>query len=291
MNNPDIAIFGGTGFIGSAFRSLYPSRIVTVPRESRLPSSETPNWLYLISTVDNYNIHNNLHIDINTNLSILMDVLDNLKTSFPNPTFAPVFNFVSSWFVYGQNHEIPFREDFSHCNPTGFYSITKRCAEQMLICWCQTFGYKYRIFRLGNVLGEGDKKISKKKNALQYLIKEIVHNRDVELYYGGEVLRDYIYVDDVCSAMKFAMKNAPVNQIYNIGSGIPSRFLDIINTAIDVANSTSKIIHIQPTNFHNIVQVRHSYLDMTKLGSLGWECSYTITNIVEKLVKHYQNEA
>ena len=32
------------------------------------------------------------------------------------------------------------------------------------------------IFRLANVLGPGDKKISKKKNALQFLINEIVND-------------------------------------------------------------------------------------------------------------------
>jgi nucleoside-diphosphate-sugar epimerase len=122
-----------------------------------------------------------------------------------------VFNFISSWFVYGQNNEIPFREDHSKCNPTGFYSITKYCAEQLLISFCETFNVKYRIFRLANVLGEGDSKISKKKNALQYLIKQITENKDVELYYGGKVLRDYIYVDDVCAAIKCCIKNSPTN--------------------------------------------------------------------------------
>ena len=281
-----ISVFGASGFIGSRFCELYPNDIIKVPRNDYIPKSNQS--LYLISTVDNYNIHNDLHIDIDTNLTILMNVLDNIKKI--NFSKSSIITYVSSWFTYGQNHEIPFREDFSQCNPTGFYSITKRCAEQLLICWCQTFGYSYHIFRLANVLGEGDKKISKKKNALQYLIKEIIHNRDVELYYGGEVLRDYIYVDDVCDAINFCMGKAPLNQIYNIGNGIPLRFLDIINKAIQISNSKSKIIHIQPSNFHNIVQVRHSYLDITKLINLGFQPKYSIDTIVEKLVKHYQNE-
>lgn len=284
MSKNDISVFGSSGFIGSRFCELYPNNIIKIPRNDYNPQSS--EILYLISTIDNYNIHTNLHIDIDTNLTILMNLLDNIKNISPKPTIS----FVSSWFTYGQNHEIPFREDFSHCNPTGFYSITKRCAEQLLICWCQTFGYQYRIFRLANVLGEGDKKISKKKNALQYLIKEIIHDKDVELYYGGEVLRDYIYVDDVCSAMKLCIDKAPTNQIYNIGSGVPSRFLDMINKAIELSHSKSKIVHIQPTQFHNIVQVRHSYLDTTKLTNLGFQLQYPINDIIQKLVTHYQNE-
>ena len=277
-----INIFGGTGFIGSKFCNLYPEEVIVNSREDYKPQSE--EILYFISTIDNYNIHTDLHVDVNTNLKVLLNVLEHIKNN-PNTTF----NFVSSWFVYGQNDKTPFREDDLGCNPTGFYSITKRCAEQLIISFCNTYNVKYRIFRLANVLGEGDQKISKKKNALQFLIKEIVEGRDVELYYGGNVLRDYIYVDDVCQAIHHCIENAPVDQIINIGSGKPYLFLNIIKKAIKKTNSASKIIEIQPTHFHNIVQVKNSYLDTTKLNNFGYECQYGIDDIIQKLVDHYSS--
>lgn len=280
-----ISIFGSTGFIGGRFSELYSNEIIRVPKHEYVPP--TKNILYFISTIDNYHIHTNLHIDIETNLTVLMKMLESIKTTY-TPEEAPVINFVSSWFVYGQNENIPFKED-SYCNPTGFYSITKRCAEQMLICFCETFGYKYRIFRLANVIGEGDEKISKKKNALQYMIKEIVEGNDVDLYYGGDVLRDYIHVDDVCKGIKIAMDKGAVNEIYNIGSGVPSKFLDLVNTAIDAASSNSKINNIPATKFHNIVQVRNSYLDVSKITKLGFKVEYDAPAAVKKLVQYYKN--
>lgn len=276
-------VFGGTGFIGSRFCQLYPEDVIINKRNDYTP--KTNNILYFISTVDNYNIHDNLHIDIDTNLKVLMNVLENIPRNSDI-----VFNFISSWFVYGQNNEIPFREDFSRCNPTGFYSITKYCAEQLLISFCQTYNIKYRILRLANVLGTGDGKISKKKNALQFLIREIVHNRDVHLYYGGEVLRDYIGVDDVCRAIKLCADKALTNEIINIGSGKPHRFLDMINKAIDYSKSSSKIIQIKPTQFHDIVQVRHSYLNTSKLLSYDFKQERSIDTIIEELVDFYKNE-
>jgi nucleoside-diphosphate-sugar epimerase len=280
MNNK-INIFGGSGFIGSRFCEKFKNDIIQNDRSDYTIKSN--NILYLISTVDNYNIHNNLHIDIDTNLKVLMNVLSNIPK---NEDIT--INFVSSWFVYGQNNEIPFKEDYSKCNPTGFYSITKYCAEQLLISFCQTFNIKYRIFRLANVLGEGDTKISKKKNALQYLIKQVTENKDVDLYYGGKVLRDYIHVDDVCDAIKLCIENSPKNQIINIGSGEPYMFGDLIQSAINYSKSTSKINYIEPTNFHNIVQVRHSYLDISKLKLYGFESKYDIQTIIHKLVDFYK---
>ena len=270
-----ISVYGATGFIGSRFCDLYSNVVVKIGRDESSPL--TKNILYLISTVDNYNVHTNLKIDVETNLVKLMNVLTQIKNDPDREDY--VFNFVSSWFVYGQNYEIP----------TGFYSITKYCAEQLLVSFCNTYNIKYRILRLANVIGEGDNKISNKKNALQFLIKEIVHNRDIPLYYGGEVLRDYIYVDDVCDAIKLCIDAAPSDQIINIGSGQPYKFIDIINKAMEYSESSSIIKHIEPTKFHNIVQVRHSYLDTTKLESYGFKTKYNINTIVKTLVDYYKS--
>ena len=278
-----ISVFGGRGFIGSKFCQLYPNDVVINSRDDYKP--KTNEILYLISTVDNYNALNDLHVDIDTNLTVLMNVLDSI------PKGQDVtFNFVSSWFVYGKNYEMPFREDHSKCNPTGFYSITKYCAEQLLVSFCQTHNIKYRIFRLANVLGVGDYHISKKKNALQYMIKEIVNDRDIHLYYGGEVLRDYIDVEDVATAMKLCIENAPINQIINIGSGRPYKFLDLITNTIEYSNSKSKIVHMEPTAFHNIVQIRHSYLDTAKLVSYGFKQNKDMNKIIYELVDHYKGK-
>ena len=276
-----ITVYGSTGFIGSRFCQLNENNVIKNKRDDYVTKSN--EILYFISTVDNYNIHQNLEIDIDTNLKTLMKVLGSIDQKED-----VTFNFISSWFVYGKNYNIPFREDDTHCNPTGFYSITKRCAEQLLISFCETHGIKYRIFRLANVLGPGDKKISKKKNALQFLINEIVNDRDIPLYYGGEVLRDYIHVDDVCSAISHCMRNAPFNEIINIGSGRPYRFLDMINKAVEYSNSKSKIVYIDPTKFHDIVQIRHSYLNTSKLNSYGFKQEKNMDEVIEELVDFYR---
>jgi nucleoside-diphosphate-sugar epimerase len=279
-----ISVFGSTGFIGGRFCELYPEQSIKISRNDY--SSKSSEILYFISTIDNYNIHQDLHVDVDTNLSILMSMLENIDREDPNL----VINFVSSWFVYGKNSEMPFKEDTSYCNPTGFYSITKRCAEQMLISFCETFNIKYRIFRLANVLGEQDQKISRKKNAVQFLIKQAVHGEELLLYNGGNAIRDYIYVDDVCDAIKHCIDNAPVDEIINIGMGEPSKLVDVINKAMEEADSKSKVTVIKPPHFHDVVQVEHSYLDVSKLKSYGYSCKYTIDEIVTKLINYYKQQ-
>ena len=155
----DISVFGSTGYIGSTFCRMYPDKITPVPREEK--NFSTDQALYFISTTTNQSVFKDLHVDIDTNLSLFIDILSKCRDR------DVIFNFISSGFVYG-NDVLDYKEWYS-CNPTGFYSITKRTAEQLLISYCKTFGIKYRILRIGNVYGL-DKTVTPGKNVLGYMI-------------------------------------------------------------------------------------------------------------------------
>jgi len=271
-----ISVFGGTGFIGSVFCDLYKQEVVEIPRNTRVPESN--DVLYLISTTHNYNVLNDSFIDIDTNLRVLMETLDKCRDEN-----IGVVNFISSWFVYGET-QLPAHEG-SHCNPKGFYSITKRCAEQLLVSYCKTFDIRYRILRLGNVYGTTDVKVSKKKNALQFLINELKRNEKISLYEGGNFYRNFIHVSDACRAIKLICDKGEYDEIYNIGSVNNYLFKDIIEMAVRELDSTSAIDSMAPPDFHKIVQVKNMKLDTKKLCALGFEERVTLKMGISELCK------
>jgi len=268
-----ISVYGASGFIGSKFCNLYSELVIKQNREERKP--RTKEILYFISTTDNYNIHTNITLDVETNLKVLCEVLNCCRDN------EITFNFISSWFVYGET-KLPAKEEYS-CNPTGFYSITKKTAEDLLISFCTTYNVKYRIIRLCNVLGKGDVSASSKKNALTYMINLLKKNEDVFLYDGGTPVRDIMHVDDVCRAIKLILDNGNINEIYNVGSGRPTQIGAIINIAKEYLNSSSQIRFKETPEFHKIVQAKDFWLDITKLKELGFEQSITIEKIIEEL--------
>lgn len=261
-------ILGSGGFIGSSYAEKYS---VTVLNDRNDYVPKTQNILYLISTIDNYNVFEDLHKDIDTNLSTLMTVLESVQD--PKNT---VFNFISSWFVYGDT-PLPARED-GYCNPKGFYSITKRTAEQLLISYCQTMGMKYRILRLANVVGAKDDKVSAKRNALQYMIQRLENNEPIDLYEGGHILRNFIYIDDCVDAIHLVITKGELNEIYNIGNEQATEIFSVINLAKAMLNSQSDLRSIPTPEFHKTVQVRSIHLDVTKLMSLGFTPQYSTPN-------------
>ena len=255
-----ISVFGASGFVGSRFCALFPEECTAEERSAVHPQHD--EILYLISTTHNYHVYDDLEIDIETNLKRLMPVLEQCRGR------DVTFNFVSSWFVYGTQETLPVPET-AICKPRGFYSITKKCAEDLLVSFCRTFDKKYRILRLSNVYGPGDK-FSKKKNALQYMVHRLVKNESVELYQGGAVVRDYLHVDDVCRGIRLCLDAAPLNEITNIGSGVPARLGDLIEYCRRRLGSTSSITSVDPPEFHTTVQARDFYMDATKLAKLGF---------------------
>lgn len=287
MENEKISVYGSYGFVGGEFCRKFPDEIIRISKHDVVPQSN--RILYLISTTDNYNVFDNVTIDVETNLLHLMEVLDACHKTY-GTDFE--FNFISSWFVYGKA-EFDMVENFpqmeeSHCNPAGLYSITKRCAEQMLISYCETFKIKYRILRLSNVLGARDNKVSKKKNALQYLLDAIVHNEDIELYDGGDFYRDYIDVRDAVSAIKLVIEKGTY-PIYNLSNGTSHKFKDLIDYAVNYSKSKSNVWDkLEKPEFHSIVQSKDVFLSNVKLKELGYVPEYTIEKTLATIIDFYK---
>ena len=270
-----LSVYGGTGFVGGHYHRRHGG--ILIERNERTP--QTDDVLYFISTTDNYNVFTDVHVDINTNLNILMETLEACRKK----NIKGTFNFISSWFVYGRGALTPVSET-SRCQPRGFYSITKYTAEQLLISYCETFGMKYRILRLGNVVGKGDDRVSAKKNALQFLINKMKKDEPIELYEGGDFCRDYIHAHDCVDAINLVINSGETDKAYNIANGEGIVFKDIVDLAYKKIGSKSVITSIPQKEFHKIVQVRSMYMDIERIKSLGYAQKYTMSDILDDMI-------
>jgi nucleoside-diphosphate-sugar epimerase len=245
------SIYGGTGIIGSYYIGLYGGRPLL--RDQCSPMDK--EVLYLISTTSN--CYEKPLVHTRTNIDCLMKRLIACKEAD-----IKTFNFVSSWFVYGDRQDVMKESDC--CSPHGLYSITKHCAEQLVIDYCSHFAIKWRIFRLGNVYGGPDASDGR-RNALHYIVQELKANRCVKVV--DEMSRDYIHIYDACRAMQLLSKEAPENEIYNIASGRSTLLSDCVEQCKEILKSESEIIHRKPRVGE---QSQKMVLDCGKLFSAGF---------------------
>lgn len=267
-----LTIFGGKGFVGGEYvRSYYDPAIGNIISVNQRDDYEahSKDVLYFISTVHNFHVFDKPFLDIDTNLMTLVKVLESWRKR-PDSKEG-VFNFVSSWLVYGNQENPEGVTERVACNPKGFYSITKRCAEQLLVSYCETYGLKYRILRLCNIIGQGDTKVSAQKNGLQFMVNKLRHNENVEIYGDGLFYRDFMHVSDCARAIDLVLCKGNVNEFYNLGNGKTWFFSDIVKYAHKKLQSTAQLSYVEPKDYQKQVVVQSFYMNTDKIKSLGYK--------------------
>ncbi len=268
----NLSLFGA-GFVGGRYAQLYPNDTCVETRNEL--TSHRDDILWTIGTTTNYLAkEGDLTTDIESNLTHTLRVLPNVRGTF---------NLCSTWFVYGDSSGLDGGSHESDpCDPNGFYSITALAREKLLRCYCQTHNKTYRILRLCNVLGL-DPRASKQKAALIHLLAKVKRGEDVEVYTGDQY-RNWLHVDDVCRAIRLCLEEAPLNSVTNIGAPRSERTIDLIQWAINVTGSKSRITLVAPPRFHTIVQTPDFHMDTTKLRGLGFVPDMDAYQAVERVL-------
>lgn len=272
----------GAGFVGSAYARLYPHDTTIEPRDALVPTQ--PDVLYSISTTDNYRpLNGDLHGDIDTNLTHLMNVLPNVRGSFA---------FLSSWFTYAGGRptgRASGARESETGRPMGFYSATKACAEMLLQSYVETARAGlidgpsgYQILRLSNVIGN-DPRAGKQKAALEHMLAKAVRGETVEVY-EGDCYRDILHVTDTCRGVRLCLERGEPNAIYNVGRGESHKLEDIIHYAIAQTGSRSRIVRVPVPAFHKVVQVPDFFMDTAKLRALGYAPQLTVWQSIDRVL-------
>jgi UDP-glucuronate 4-epimerase len=138
--------------------------------------------------------------------------------------------YASSSSIYGGRSDVPFRESDRADRPVSIYAATKR-ADELL---SHTYAHLYRIPQTGlrffTVYGPW----GRPDMAYWLFTEKILKGEPIDVFNGGEMLRDFTYIDDIVSAIvKIADRGhvqtleAP-HAVYNIGNNRAENLNDFI---------------------------------------------------------------
>jgi UDP-glucose 4-epimerase len=151
--------------------------------------------------------------------------------------------FSSSSEVYGEPVELPQNEHTTPLNSRLPYAIVKNVGEAFLKSYQQEFDLNYTVFRFFNTYGP----MQSKDFVVSKFIAAALKNQDITIYGDGSQSRTFCFVDDNVDACVRAFEEEEfVNDVVNIGSDKELSVLELAETIIDVAKSTSKIIFLPP---------------------------------------------
>ena len=187
---------------------------------------------------------------------------------------------------YGEPKELPVPES-APINPITPYGISKHTVEHYLFTFRVLYGLEYVVLRYGNVYGPRQSSQGE-AGAFAIFAEQMLAGIQPVIYGDGTKVRDYVYVSDVAAANVAALTNG-TNEIFNIGSGVPTTDMDVFNIVREFLRKpevTCRHTAVRPGEIDRIC------LDISKAKRLlGWEPKVTLRRGAETTVAFFATDA
>jgi UDP-glucose 4-epimerase len=174
--------------------------------------------------------------------------------------------FVSSGAVYGDQGAQPLLESASP-NPRSPYAVSKLAAEYYVRTIGDLWGIETVILRVFNAYGPGQHLPPSHPPVIPHYLRQTLRGSTIVMHGDGSQTRDYVYVDDVVSAMISAATAPGINHmVINVGNGTETSLRDLIRLIMEVAGMKVEAI-VNPRNDPGVSRMRADLtLAREKLG-------------------------
>ncbi len=170
--------------------------------------------------------------------------------------------YASTSSVYGANTRAPFSTDDPVDHPLTLYAATKRANELMAHSYSYLFGIPMTGLRFFTGYGPW----GRPDMALFLFTRAILAGKPIDVFAGGELQRDFTYIDDVVEGVRRIIDHAPTPdagwdaarstpatsaapfRLYNIGGGRPekvTRLIEVLENALG-RKAERRILPMQP---------------------------------------------
>ena len=143
--------------------------------------------------------------------------------------------FSSSATVYGTPKSLPMREDDPLGTQSNPYGASKVATEAFVATYNALHGFDAMVLRYFNPYGPGEMH-EPETHAIPNFIRAALAGRPIPLYWNGEQVRDFIYVDDLARAHTAVLQQEGLDY-FNIGSETGSKIIDIVQMIKDLTGS------------------------------------------------------
>jgi dTDP-glucose 4,6-dehydratase len=187
---------------------------------------------------------------------------------------------VSTDEVYGEALEGSFTENDAP-KPSNPYSASKAAADMFVLSYHKTFGLNASITRCTNNFGP----YQLPEKLIPKTVIRALRDLPIPIYGKGTNIRDWIYVQDHCEALRMVLEKGKAGEIYHISAGNEVPNIEIAKRVIAFLNKPESLItFVEDRPGHD---TRYS-LDSSKTQKeLGWKPKHTFGDSLESTVKWY----
>ncbi|MBZ4687979.1 MAG: dTDP-glucose 4,6-dehydratase [Clostridiales bacterium] len=188
---------------------------------------------------------------------------------------------ISTDEVYGSLGETGLFTENTPLAPNSPYSASKTSADLLVRAYFKTFNLPVNITRCSNNYGS----YQFPEKLIPLMIANALEDKELPVYGDGLQVRDWLHVEDHCSAIDVVLHQGKVGEVYNIGGNNEKKNIEIVKLILEKLGKPESLIKfVKDRPGHD----RRYAIDSTKIqNDLGWKPKYTFETGMEKTIKWY----
>ena len=183
---------------------------------------------------------------IDSNITGFLNILEACRKFSPKHLI-----YASSSSVYGLNKKMPFSENHYTDHPKSLYAASKKSNELMAHTYSDLFGIPTTGLRFFTVYGPW----GRPDMALFIFTNSIVQGKPIKVFNGGEMRRDFTYIDDIVDGIVRLIPSIPEQNIIS----------DHFNPVPSISSSPYRLFNIgnnKPVNLNYFIEKIEESLGM-----------------------------
>lgn len=196
--------------------------------------------------------------------------------------------YTSTRQLYGKPDYLPVDEKHL-AHPTDANGINKLAGELYHILYYRVHGIRTVSLRLTNTYGPRQLMKHARQGFIGWFVRQVVENREIQLFGDGTQVRDFNYVDDVVDALLAAAVSDQANgEIYNLGGEQPISLRDLVELLIEINGGGSyRFVPFPPEKKE--IDIGSFYGDFSKIAAaLGWQPKISLREGLRRTIEFYR---
>ena len=196
------------------------------------------------------------------------------------------FHQISTDEVYGDlpldRLDLQFTEESPLC-PHSPYSSSKAAADLLTLSYHRTYGLPVTISRCSNNYGP----YQYPEKLIPLMFTRAVSDQPLPIYGNGLNVRDWIYVEDHCSAVDLILRKGKVGEVYNIGGNCEISNLVLVKRLLhSLGKSEDLITYVADRKGHDL---RYAICSHKLQTELGWHPQTDFADGLRQTIRWYQD--
>ena len=193
---------------------------------------------------------------------------------------APRFIHVSTDEVYGSIEE-GFAPEQAALNPSSPYSSSKAGADLLALSYHTTFGHDIIVTRSTNNYGP----YQFPEKVIPLFVTNLIDGMKLPLYADGRNERDWLHVNDHCSALHILVEDGEAGEVYNIGANEQLPNMELTQAILNAFGMDESWIESVPDRLGH--DFRYA-VDSSKIRSIGWRPAHQFEDCLAKTIDWYK---